>query len=316
MAEWLIEEGIGEHRALLVENDEVCAAKVYWPGELYAGMVASAHLTSKNAGARRGTAHLHGGTAVLVDQLPRDVTEGAQITLRIVRAPIAERGRLKLAQARFCTDDAPVSAAPLPQGKTVRRFPAGLWEEVWPSAAAGALEFEGGSLLVSPTPAMTLIDIDCSDIKNGNPGAIPAIAKALRWFDIGGNIGVDFPTITEKSERKRIDALLDKHLSDWPHERTAMNGFGFVQLVARLEGPSLLQRFATSRTAMCARMALRRAEQAEGHGVILMTVHPALKSELKPEWLDELARRTGKQVRIETSPSLALEAAQAQIIGS
>ena len=37
-----------------------------------------------------------------------------------------------------------------------------------------------------------------------------------------------------------------------------MNGFGFVQLVARLNGPSLLHRFAISRLGMAARMALRR----------------------------------------------------------
>ncbi|MEM6266101.1 MAG: ribonuclease, partial [Pseudomonadota bacterium] len=98
--------------------------------------------------------------------------------------------------------------------------------------------------------------------------------------------------------------------------RTAMNGFGLVQLVARLEGPSLLHRFATSRTGLCARFAVRIAERAVGAGpMLLLTIHPALKAKLKPDWLDELARRTGKQLRIETDPALALEAPQAQIIG-
>ena len=108
---------------------------------------------------------------------------------------------------------------------------------------------------------------------------------------------------------------IEEYLADWPHERTAMNGFGFVQLVAQLDGPSLLHRFASSRTGMCARMALRIGERAEGHGAVLeLRVHPALKAKLKPEWLDELARRTGKQVRIETDPGLALEAPSAQIL--
>ena len=94
-----------------------------------------------------------------------------------------------------------------------------------------------------------------------------------------------------------------------------MNGFGFVQLVARLEGPSLLHRFATSRLGMAARMALRRAEMVEGAGATLLTVHPALKTKLRPEWLAEVKRRTGRPLRIETDPGLAIEAAAAQIVG-
>ena len=79
--------------------------------------------------------------------------------------------------------------------------------------------------------------------------------------------------------------------------------------------PSLLHRFALSRTGICARCALRVAEQASGQGAtLLLRVHPALKPKLKEDWLAELARRTGKQVRIETDPALALEAPHAQLV--
>ena len=43
-----------------------------------------------------------------------------------------------------------------------------------------------------------------------------------------------------------------------------MNGFGFVQLVARLERPSLLHRAAFQRAGLAARALLRRAEQLAG----------------------------------------------------
>jgi len=95
-----------------------------------------------------------------------------------------------------------------------------------------------------------------------------------------------------------------------------MNGFGFVQIIARLEGPSLLHRFAASRVGMCARFALRQAEMLEGAGAVLVTVHPALKAKFRPEWLDELARRMGREVRIGTDPGLALEAPNAQIVAA
>jgi hypothetical protein len=68
---------------------------------------------------------------------------------------------------------------------------------------------------------------------------------------------------------------------------------------------------------MAARMALRRAELAVDTGtgrVLQLTVHPALTAKLKQPWLEELARRTGREVRIATDPGLAIEAANAQLL--
>jgi hypothetical protein len=315
---WLIEEGIGETRALLVEGEQVLAAKLFWPGELAAGTRTTGTLTAKTKGARRGVALLAGGTEALVDHLPPHVTEGQSLDLVITRTSLAERGRLKRAQARVAGADMPSPAPGWPEGRVVRRLPAGLWDEVWHAASSGTVAFPGGEILVSVTPAMTVIDIDgIGAPREVALAAVPAIAQALAWFDLGGNIGIDFPTLQTKADRRAVDDALAAALGDWPHERTAMNGFGLVQLVARLEGPSLLHRFATSRTGMCARYALRVAERAEGHGPVLeLRVHPALTAKLKPEWLTELARCTGREVRVQTDPGLALEAPSAQVLSA
>lgn len=317
-AEWLIEEGIGETRALLVEKGEVLAARLQWPGELVSGQVHGASLTRRIAGTRRGIVTLAGGSEALVDHLPPEATEGVSGKVRLSRAPIHERGRLKRAQARWLDPNGAASGpAPL-DGSVTRQFARGLWEEVWGAASAGSIAFPGGAILCSATPAMTVIDVDGElPPRQLALACIPAVASALRWFDIGGNIGIDFPTLEAKADRRDVDDALDEALDGWPHERTAINGFGFVQIIARLEGPSLLHRFATSRTGMCARYALRVAERAEGHGPVLeLRVHPALKAKLKPEWLDELARRTGRAVRVETDPGLALEAPSAQVVAA
>jgi hypothetical protein len=334
LAEWLIEHGIGEDRAMLVEGAHVLATKLHWPGTLAAGALVTAKLISKSAGARRGIAKMDDGTEVLVRNLTAVVTEGAQIQLTVTRAPIAERGRLKRATGKFESAAANAQASgsknsvdidipfavtllgadgirPMARGQ----FLDDRWDDIWNAASTGTLDFAGGSIIVSTTPAMTVIDID----GEGSPrelslAAIPAICDALRWFDLGGSIGIDFPTIDSKQDRKSVDSALAAALDDWPHERTAMNGFGFVQIVTRLEGPSLLHRFATSRIGMCARMALRRAEMVTDPGAIEITVHPALEAKILPKWLDELRRRTGRDVRIETNPSLALEAAFAQAV--
>jgi hypothetical protein len=195
----------------------------------------------------------------------------------------------------------------------VRRFPAGLWEELWGEAWAGEVLFPTGSLLFSITPAMTLVDVDgaaASAILARD--AVKPLARAIRRFDLGGAIGVDFPSLERKDDRRAVDAALGEALADWAHERTAMNGFGFVQLVARLERPSLLHRLALSRAGAAARMLLRRAELVEEPGALLLTAHPAVVTQLMQDWIVELARRTGREVRLAGDPALALDGGFAQ----
>ena len=313
MADWLVEHGIGEERWLLVENSEVRAARLHWPGDLRAGQVVDAKLVSRRKGKSRGVAMVGSDAEILVDRLPQSASEGSTLAIEITRAAVAERGRLKRAHGSLAGAERR-SEAPSPT-RIVDRFPAGLWEEVWEAAWAGELAFAGGSLLFDVTPAMTVIDID-GDLPS-RPlalAAIPSIARGLRWFDIGGSVAIDFPTIADKAGRKAVDAQLEQALADWPHERTAMNGFGLVQIVARLEGPSLLHRMATARIGAAARMVLRRAEQLVGTGALQLTVHPALQAKLRPQWLEELARRTGREIRIASDPGIAIGAGHAQMV--
>ncbi len=322
MAEWFVEEGIGEHRAIRLDGDRIVAAQVEWPGELAVGQVEDAVLVARAAGSRRGTARFASGEEALVDRLPPSASEGAAIRLEVTRPALGERGRRKLARAR------PTEAAPRPaptlaerlraeghEVRVVRAFPAGDGAELTAEAFAGEVAFPGGSLQFSPTPAMLLVDVDGTLAPRALAlAAVAPLAEALRRFDIGGSIGIDFPTLADKTDRRAVDEALAAALAGWPHERTAMNGFGFVQLVARLERPSLLHRAAFQRAAMAVRKLLRSAERLEGAGAVLLTGHPALEPQLRPEWLAELARRTGREVRWESQRGLAIEAPHAQLV--
>ena len=322
MADWLVEEGIGEHRAIRLDGDRIVEARVQWPGELAAGLVEDAILVSRASGSRRGTARFASGEEALVDKLPPSASEGAPIRLEITRPALGERGRRKLARAR----PAEVPPRPAPtlaerlraeghQVRVVREFPAGDGAELAAEAFAGEVAFPGGALQFSPTPAMLLVDVDGTlDPPALALAAVAPLAEALRRFDAGGSIGIDFPTLADKADRRAVDHALADALAGWPHERTAMNGFGFVQLVARLERPSLLHRAAFARAGMAARALLRRAELLQGAGAVLLEGHPALEAQLRPEWLAELARRTGREVRWEARPALAIEAPQAQLV--
>lgn len=320
MAEWLIEEGIGEHRAVRIEQGRIAAARVQWPGELVAGQVEDAVLIARAAGSSRGTARFANGEEALVDRLPPSASEGAAIRLMVTRAAIGERGRLKRAQAR--PSDAEPIAPTLAQVLTreghevrvVRRFPEGDWDELIAEAIACEIAFAGGALLFAQTPAMLVVDVDGTlPARELSLAALRPLAEALGRFDLGGAIAIDFPSLNGKEDRRTIDQTIEYLLIGWPHERTAMNGFGLVQLVARLDRPSLLHRASRQRAALAARLLLRRAEGLEGAGALLLAGHPALEAQLAP-WLDELARRAGRDVRWESRPALAIEAPQAQLV--
>jgi ribonuclease G len=314
LAEWLVEEGIGEHRAVLVENGEIVAARLDWPGRLKAGQVEDAVLVSRAAGSPRGTARFANGEETLVDGLPREASEGARLRLVVKRSGLHQGFRHKLAQARPTSD--PVRPAPtLAQALGARIVPHFEgWDELWLEASQGSVEFAGGTLQADQTTALFAIDIDGTlPPKALALAAIPAIARTIRRFDLAGSIVIDFPTVEAKADRRVVDEALDAALTAWPHERTAMNGFGLVQLVSRRERPSLLELLGNWPEAT-ARLLLRRAERVREPGALLLTALPQVQQAMDGNWKLELARRTGREIRWEIDKSLAPHACFAQAV--
>ena len=123
---------------------------------------------------------------------------------------------------------------------------------------------------MSLTPAMTLFDVDGSlpPAALAEAGAAAA-ARAIRRFGITGSIGIDLPTLPRGPEtggRAALDAILPQ-----PFERTAVNGFGFLQIVRRRERPSMPELLQADPAGAAARALLRRAERLTG----AVTLHAA-----------------------------------------
>ena len=332
LPEWLIERGIGEERAVLVEGGDILAARVAWDEPWRPGAVAEARLIARIPGTRRAALRLPDGSEALGEGFDPALTEGQAVTVRVTRSAIAEKGRTKLPQVRpAAPGEAPCAAPSLAEELAagpdpVREVPvhgralakAG-WDDLVAEALTGEVAFAGGALVISPTPAMTLIDVD------GPPplaalalAAVPTIAASLRRFDLGGSVGIDFPSLPEKAQRRAVDEALAQALADagWQGERTGMNGFGFVQLVSRLERPSLIARFARAPAAAAARRLLRMAEQVGEPGTLLLSAHPAVRRAMRAEWEADLARRTGRRLQWHEDAGLALSATFAQAIAA
>lgn len=303
MAEWIYEAGIGENRAALIARGIIRKARIELPG-IRADTIASARLIDRTTGKVR----LDTGEEALCDPLPKGITQGAALTVRIVREPVAERGRTKMAKAVPASDAAlapgpnllaRIIATGLPVRQLRAHEPDALedagWSEVLEEARTGDIFFTTGALRLALTPAMVLFDVD-----GGPPlGALSidaahAVAAAMERLDITGSVGIDFPTLANKGERNAVAEAIDAALPQ-PFERTAMNGFGFLQVVRRRTRMSLPELIAADPVGADLRAELRRLERAPPPAPETLTLPPALVQRLnaEPDWLAELHRRTG-----------------------
>ncbi len=299
MAEWLYEAGIGECRAALVDDGVIIEAQIEVPG-LRAGTVSDARLTSILVPGRRGIATISDGTEVLIEPLPK-VTEGGSIRVEITREVIPEPGAQKRAKGRTSEADCragPNLAARIGPHVVVDRHGADLleeagWSECLEDAARGIIAFRGGTLRLSLTPAMTLIDVDGDDALAGARAA----GQTIRRFGISGNIGIDLPTVAGKAARQAIAEAFDTAL---PHayERTAVNGFGFLQIVRPRVRTSLCEILQYDRFGASARRMIRRVQRSGKFGATEISASAKVISafECNPEWINHLSRDLGGPV--------------------
>lgn len=314
MAEWLYEAGIGENRAVFVDGDRIIEARIELPG-LRAGTVADARLTNILIPGRRGIATLISGEEVLVEPLDR-TTEGGMLRIEIIREAIPEPGAVKRAKGK-------ITYAPLLDGPDLAQqiglhcvmtprdpdsFEAAGWSELIEQAASGIVGFDGGTIRISLTPAMTLIDAD---------GTLPALqlalagvtaaARAIRAFGVAGNIGIDLPTVAGKADRLAIAEALDAMLPP-PFERTAVNGFGFLQVVRPRVRASLLEMATYQPASFFTRALMRRAQRANIVGASEVIAAPNIIRLLQqnPEWLQQLERQNGGPTSLRADSNLSV----------
>lgn len=320
-----IEFGIGETRAVVLGADgAIVEAHIERDGGWRAGDVREVRLTTILTPGVRGIVGI-GGVEALLEPLPRALTEGMTLRVEVMREALAEAGRVRL--AKVLATAAAVGSGPAlaerlrSRGLTLRemsthgsdQLEAAGWSEAVEAALTGRVPFPGGSLTISPTPAMMVIDVD---------GALPpvelalaaadAVGAAIRRFDLTGSIGIDFPTVADKAARTAIGARLDATLPT-PFERTAVNGFGFAQIVRPRLRASFVEVLRADSAATAALRLLRRAQRGPP-GRCTLVAAPAVIAWLdaRPGLAADLARRIGGTIALRADATLPIFGGHAQ----
>ncbi|MDK2761298.1 MAG: ribonuclease [Sphingopyxis sp.] len=323
MAEWLYEAGIGEARAALIDNGKIVEARIEREDEgPRPGAVVGARLVEMGRGGKGALVALDwpGQPQATLAAIPPATPVGARLIVEISRMALRERARDKPARARLAESGAALTAGSdlrariEASGIIVREaastgpdlFEQAGWSEMIDCVRAGHWSFAGGALWVDATPALVLIDIDGQGdaLALAKAGA-QAAAAVIRRCDIGGSIGIDFPSLPDRAGRQAIDAAVDAAMTG-PFERTAVNGFGLMQIIRRRDRPSLIEQICLDPVATDAAMLLRQAERAVGAGLLSLTARPGVIDHVAahPAWTENLQTRTGRRVQLLADPDV------------
>jgi len=115
---------------------------------------------------------------------------------------------------------------------------------------------EGGGLMIEPTEAMTVVDVNALGAGAAQPGAVgerallrtnlaaaDEIARQIRLRNVGGIVVVDFIDLRDAAHRRQVvDRLRNATASDSaPVWIGAMSRLGLVELTRKRRGPTLAQ---------------------------------------------------------------------------
>lgn len=324
----------GETRCLLLEHGAPVELhlirSVAEPQRARAGSQHNARLVSR-LGNGRGLIKLDSGEEALLHPVPQ-MAEGAALSVIITRESLPEPGQWKRALARPADGDAPpplaglpahlaevdevICATPLPLPPALAHTPHRIdmalvadadIDVLVEAARTGLIDFPGGALSIERTRAMTMIDVDGSLAPLAlNCAAAAAIGRALRLFQITGPIGIDFVGMASKADRQAVDAALGAALAPLgPLERTALNGFGFAQIIRPRNGPCVPEQLCGTTPGRLsvesqALALLREAARSTGIGPRTLTARPVVIDLLR-RWTDvvaEVERWTGAPLNL------------------
>lgn len=286
----------GEVRTGLFENGRLTEFRIHRTRQVWnVGALHNARILS-HLSSQKALVIMDGDVEALLENAP-NIPEGARLEIVIVRPPLPEPGRWKRAVVRPASDaliPATVdNAIPVITGRD--QIEAAGFDELTEATVNGEFAIDGGLLSIERTRAMTMIDIDGNnDALALNLAAAHEIPRLLRLLDIGGQIGIDFLSVPDRKARLAVDAALgEASTALGQHERTAINGFGFAQIIrprTRPSIPEILCGRTPGRLSPKSRALglLRMAARSVGHGKRQLVAAPTVIGVIQ-SWPEELA---------------------------
>lgn len=312
MIEIWCDDAPGERRAALVENRQIV--------EIYLQRDALWALGEHGKG--RVDRKTSSGAYVVADDSSEVLLrsknaahEGTRVSFEVIREAIAEPGRVKPPEIKLhnnppeqpATRDScwgnrlAVLAAPQMHQSIDEGFDAAL---------AGQSQVDDVTISFQRTKAGLVFDVDgIGDAFTINSHAAKEIARILRLYQVGGMVMVDFVSMEAKAHRTQIAEIFDDASSSdlRPFERTAVNGFGMMQILRARPRPSVLDQLFGTRIAApsdetMAYWLLRAVSQSKGFGPRILTARPAvatlLQSERWAKYRAQAVRLIGAEMRV------------------
>ena len=311
MREIAFDASPGETRAVVFEGGIPVELHIQRTGHTALGSICDGRILTK--GTHHDYVRLTSGEDIIVSP-KSSLGEGAAIRVEIVREPICEPGEIKLAIARASAAEL-IDAADYWQAALVARADRvisadGAFDDHFDLALAGRSDVAAVTLWFERTKAGLVFDVDGQgDALVINRAAAAEIARLLRLFQVGGAAMVDFVGMASKAARLDVADAFDAASAADPRgfERTAINGYGLMQVIRAKLRPSVLdtlfgvRRVSPSDETM-GLMLLRMASRARGAGVRRCVTSPALAALLaQPGWqplIAEAARAAGAPIEI------------------
>ena len=312
LPEILRDDAPGERRAALVENGNIVEIHIQRDALWALGETGTGRIDRKTpSGAYVVTDE---GQELLLRSKIGD-PEGARVTFQVSREAIAEPGRIKPAEIALRD-----SGCAQPSQKDALwdvRLTAFAQPVISASIADGfdiALSGQSqmGSVIISfqRTKAGLVFDVDgMGSAFDINQVAAAEIARLLRLYQVGAMVMIDFVSMEAKAQRTQIAEIFDtaSRSDGRPFERTAINGYGLMQVVRARPRPSVLDHLFGTRVAALsdetqAYWLLRAVAQSSGFGARTVTARPDVAALLESQkwagWRTQAMRAAGADMLV------------------
>jgi hypothetical protein len=302
----------GERRAALVEDGNIVEIYIQHDALWALGETGAGRIDRKTPS---GAYVITDDNSELLLRSKISDPEGMRVTFEVTREAIAEPGRVKPAEialrdsgvlpslqkdalwdARLMAFEQPVISASIADGFDI--------------ALSGQSQL--GSVIISfqRTKAGLVFDVDgIGSAFDINQVAAAEIVRLLRLYQVGAMVMIDFVSMEAKAQRTQIAEIFDAAArSDArPFERTAINGYGMMQVVRARPRPSVLDHLFGTRIAALsdqtqAYWLLRAVAQSSGFGARTVTARPDVAALLESQkwagWRAQAMRAAGADMLV------------------